>query len=104
MEQEDKYVARTERMISRWAGKRLTYERKATPEGSIMQHERPQVGELNDIEGVYIEKPRALPILERCDVLVVGAGPAGTQIFRADTIPFFNFCNLRNLFALTLRL
>lgn len=64
-------------MVSRWAGKRLTYERKQTPEGAIMQHEPPQRGELDDQEGVYVEKPRPLPVLDRCDVLVVGAGPAG---------------------------
>ena len=28
-------------------------------------------------QGIYIEPPKALPILASCEVLVVGAGPAG---------------------------
>jgi NADPH-dependent 2,4-dienoyl-CoA reductase/sulfur reductase-like enzyme len=74
---EDKYIARVSRMISRWAGQRLTYTRKNTIEGEVLQHTPPAAGEMDAEQGVYIEPPKALPILARCEVLVVGAGPAG---------------------------
>jgi NADPH-dependent 2,4-dienoyl-CoA reductase/sulfur reductase-like enzyme len=91
MDNEEKYSARAKRMISRWAGKRLTYERRQTSEGAVMQHEAPQRGELNESEDVYIEQPKALPILDRCDVLVVGAGPAGSSF---DLHIYFSNSNL----------
>jgi ribulose 1,5-bisphosphate synthetase/thiazole synthase len=73
----DKYSGRVARMIQRWAGKRLTYSRKSTDEGQILQHTPPAPGEMDAEQGVYIEPPKALPILAECEVLVVGAGPAG---------------------------
>ena len=73
----DKYTGRVARMIQRWAGKRLTFSRKSTDEGQILQHTPPAPGEMDADQGVYIEPPKALPILAECEVLVVGAGPAG---------------------------
>jgi ribulose 1,5-bisphosphate synthetase/thiazole synthase len=64
-------------MISRWAGKRLTFTRKNTIEGEVLQHTPPAAGEMDAEQAVYIEPPKALPILASCEVLVVGAGPAG---------------------------
>ena len=75
--EDDKYIARTERMLSRWAGKRTAITRSNTAEGEVMRHSPPARGELNSVEGQYVEPARALPILAQCDVLVVGAGPAG---------------------------
>jgi ribulose 1,5-bisphosphate synthetase/thiazole synthase len=77
MKNEDKYPARVARMISRWAGQRLTFTRKHTNEGDVLQHAPPAAGEMDAEQGVYVEPPKALPILASCDVLVVGAGPAG---------------------------
>lgn len=73
----DKYPARIARMISRWAGQRLTFTRKQGDEGAVLQHQPPAPGEMDPAQGVYIEPPKALPILASCEVLVVGAGPAG---------------------------
>ncbi len=77
MTDSDKYVGRIERMVKRWAGKRLTVARRSTDEGQILQHTPPAQGEMDREQGVYIEPPKALPILAECEVLVVGAGPAG---------------------------
>jgi ribulose 1,5-bisphosphate synthetase/thiazole synthase len=77
MQDEDKYTGRVERMLKRWAGKRLTIHRKTTDEGQILQHSPPAPGELDVAQGIYIEPPKALPILAVCEVLVVGAGPSG---------------------------
>ena len=77
MSEEEKYTGRVARMLSRWAGKRLTFTRKTTEEGPLLQHTPPAAGQLDAQQGVYIEAPKALPILARCEVLVVGAGPAG---------------------------
>jgi ribulose 1,5-bisphosphate synthetase/thiazole synthase len=77
MSDEEKYSGRVSRMISRWAGKRQTFTRKSTDEGEVLQHTPPAAGEMDAAQGVYIEPPKALPILTTCEVLVVGAGPAG---------------------------
>jgi ribulose 1,5-bisphosphate synthetase/thiazole synthase len=81
MQDEDKnpshFPGRIVRMLSRWAGQRVTFTRKNTEEGEVLQHTPPAAGELDAEQGVYIEPPKALPVLTRCDVLVVGAGPAG---------------------------
>ena len=71
------YASRIARMLSRWAGLRSTFTRTNTAEGEVLQHTPPAAGEMDADQGVYIEPPKALPILARCDVLVVGAGPAG---------------------------
>lgn len=73
----DKYPARIARMLSRWAGQRLTFTRKSGAEGAVLQHQPPAPGEMDAAQGLYIEPPKALPILAECEVLVVGAGPAG---------------------------
>ncbi len=81
MQDEDKtpapFPARIARMLSRWSGQRLTFSRRNTGEGEVLQHQPPAAGELDAAQGVYIEPPKALPILATCEVLVVGAGPAG---------------------------
>jgi len=79
---EDKYLARITRMIDRGIGKRLTFTRKNTIEGEVLQHTPPAAGEMDAEQGVYIEPPKALPILASCEVLVVGAGPAGLSAWR----------------------
>lgn len=80
MQDDDKYsghIANITRMLQRWSGQRLTFTRKSTTEGEVRQHTPPTPGALDTAQGVYIEAPKALPILATCEVLVVGAGPAG---------------------------
>jgi NADPH-dependent 2,4-dienoyl-CoA reductase/sulfur reductase-like enzyme len=77
MSDEDKYIARTERMLTRWSGQRLSVTRRATTEGDLIRHTPPAAGKIDLESGNYIEPARELPILAQCDVLVVGAGPAG---------------------------
>ncbi len=77
MPNEDKTLNRIARMIRRGIGQRLTFTRKNSVEGEVLQHTPPVAGELDAEQGVYIEPPKTLPLLARCDVLVVGAGPAG---------------------------
>ena len=71
------YTSRVARMLSRWAGQRLSFTRRHTEEGEVLQHSPPPAGEMDNAQGLYIEPPKALPILTECEVLVVGAGPAG---------------------------
>jgi ribulose 1,5-bisphosphate synthetase/thiazole synthase len=77
MQNDDTYTGRVARMISRWAGQRITFTRKHTDEGEVLQHPPPAAGEMDAEQGMYLEPPKALPILAVCEVLVVGAGPAG---------------------------
>ena len=81
MQDEDKFPGRVARMISRWAGQRLTFTRKTTTEGEVLQHTPPAPGEMDADKGVYIEAPKALPILAECEVLVVG-----DQVFTTGSI------------------
>jgi ribulose 1,5-bisphosphate synthetase/thiazole synthase len=77
MQNDDTYTGRVARMISRWVGQRITFTRKHTDEGVVLQHTPPAAGEMDAEQGVYLEPPKALPILAVCEVMVVGAGPAG---------------------------
>lgn len=86
MTEDEKYSARAQRMVARWAGQRMAVPRKDTVEGQVLQHTPPARGELHtptgegsegEQPGHYIEPARALPVLAQCEVLVVGAGPAG---------------------------
>ena len=66
-----------DRMLSRKAGVRNTSNSTTSrPKGDIQQrqaHRRIQ----NLSEKFYQEPAKSLPILDSCDVLVIGAGPAG---------------------------
>ena len=77
MNDEEKYIARTERMITRWSGQRMPVTRKHTVEGDVLRQSPAATGELDAENNFYVEPARALPVLATCDVLVVGAGPAG---------------------------
>jgi hypothetical protein len=80
MNDEEKYIARTERMLTRWSGQRLPVTRKQTTEGEVIRHTPPAAGELDAEHGQYMEPARPLPVLAACDVLVLGAGPAGLSV------------------------
>ena len=77
MTDEDKFEARAQRMLTRWAGQRMPVSRRETAEGEVLRHAPPAVGALDASLQVYHEPAKALPVLTTCDVLVVGAGPAG---------------------------
>ena len=53
MNDEEKYIARTERMLTRWSGQRLSVTRKQTTEGDVMRHTPPAVGQLDAENGQY---------------------------------------------------
>ena len=55
----------------------MTVTRSTTDEGDVLRHTPPNPGQLDPAQGFYLEPPKSLPILAQCDVLVVGAGPAG---------------------------
>jgi len=75
---EDEFTRRANRMVSRWSG-----ERQGAPDRTQLQsHVRSREDEAArgrvKVLGRHILEPqRQVPILDRCEVLVVGAGPAG---------------------------
>lgn len=69
------YKKRIQRMLSRWAGKRLDYQRKI--DVNVQECTRDSQACFLDSENRVVEPQKTLPILDRCDVLVVGAGPSG---------------------------
>ena len=77
MNDEDKYAARAQRLLTRWSGQRMPVQRRQTEEGEVLRQNPPALGELAADAQTYQEPGKTLPVLTRCDVLVVGAGPAG---------------------------
>jgi hypothetical protein len=74
-EEEKKYANRARRMVSRWAG--APGKPGAPPiEGEVARRsDLPQPATIGSV--TVQEAPREIPVHETCDVLVVGAGPAG---------------------------
>jgi hypothetical protein len=74
-EEEKKYANRARRMVSRWAG--APRKPGAPPtEGEVARRsDLPQPALIGSVS--VQEAPREIPVHETCDVLVVGAGPAG---------------------------
>lgn len=74
-QEEKKYASRVRRMVSRWAG--APGKRGAPPtEGEVARRrDLPQPATIGS--ATVQEAPREIPVHETCDVLVVGAGPAG---------------------------
>ena len=68
MQDNDKITSRIARMVSRWAGQRSTFTRENTAEGDVLQHAPPAAGEMDAEQGLYIEPPKALPLLAQCEV------------------------------------
>jgi ribulose 1,5-bisphosphate synthetase/thiazole synthase len=75
--EDEKYQARTERMLSRWAGKQQLVVRQDAGEGQVLRQTPPAPGELDLQRTHYLEPARSIAVLASCEVLVVGAGPAG---------------------------
>ena len=70
-----RYVERADRMIRRWAGVRGP-GRSPEPEHSTVE-QRAERAHAQEGAGMVTEPPRQVPILDRCEVLVVGGGPSG---------------------------
>ena len=73
----DKYLDRTARMLSRWAGQKQTVVRPDGVTEETLRRPPSLPGQLNAADALYQEQPRPIPVLAECDVLVVGGGPAG---------------------------
>ena len=71
----EKYKEKIKRMIDRWSGKKLEYERQNSETPSI--HTRNQITSGNIKKSKVIEPAKEIPVLTKCDVLVVGGGPSG---------------------------
>jgi ribulose 1,5-bisphosphate synthetase/thiazole synthase len=70
-----KYEERAHRMVNRWAGIRGPKRENHQPNEKIGIKKQHQENE--PIVEFITEKPKKIPIHAKCDVLVVGGGPAG---------------------------
>ena len=70
------YTKRAKRMVERWAGLRFDPERQSSSMEMIHQRDVQQPFIDPDSKQI-IEPQRHIPLLDKCDVLVVGGGPAG---------------------------
>jgi len=67
-----KYEEKIKRLIERWSHKQLKYKRDNNPTENIIKRSEPKHDEET------IEEPaKRIQILDKCNVLVVGGGPAG---------------------------
>lgn len=77
------YLARARRMVSRWAANipATKSQRSKLRQSSdhIMARSSAEVAStrIAILSGHVVEPQRSVPVLDRCDVLVVGAGPSG---------------------------
>lgn len=77
------YEGRAQRMVSRWAGEKQDkpaekeHSRHSTDRVKQRRAEQLASTRINILSGHVVEPRRELPILDRCQVLVVGAGPSG---------------------------
>lgn len=72
----DLYKKRAKGMVERWAGKRMDHDRQ-TPI-TEMDHQRDVRPPFVDPDtNLIVEPQRHIPVLDTCEVLVIGGGPAG---------------------------
>jgi hypothetical protein len=70
------YKGRARRMVERWAGKRIEANRKHS--SFEINHQRSVSLPFIDPDTDQIVEPQKnIPVLDKCDVLVIGGGPAG---------------------------
>lgn len=78
MANREHYEKRAERMIERWSGTRGEPRRAPEPdEAPVLREKHPHTGRLADDAETAWEPARRIPVLDRCEVLVVGGGPSG---------------------------
>jgi hypothetical protein len=70
------YQGRAERMVKRWAGKRTEVNSSQSPVKINQQRSTPSPF-IDQKTSQIVEPQRSIPVLDECDVLVVGGGPAG---------------------------
>jgi len=70
------YNGRAKRMVERWAGKRLETNRNQPATETNHQRSAPHAFVDQDTNRI-VEPQRNIPVLDACDVLVIGGGPAG---------------------------
>jgi len=76
IDKKNPYKDQAKRMVARWAGKRIDANR--THPGVEARHQRSAPHPFIDPESSEIVEPqRNIPVLDACDVLVIGGGPAG---------------------------
>ena len=75
-DQKNPYKGRAKRMVERWAGKRIDADRSQPSMATIHQRNAPHPFIDPDTSQI-VEPQRNIPVLDKCDVLVVGGGPAG---------------------------
>jgi ribulose 1,5-bisphosphate synthetase/thiazole synthase len=71
--EEDKYINRAKRMVSRWSGKQQQINRKNPINEMILNRN----SITQDYSSFVNETSKSIPIFAECDVLVVGGGPSG---------------------------
>lgn len=76
---EDEFTRRANRMVSRWSGERQPGAPDRTQLKSHVRSREDEAarGRVKVLGRHILEPQRQVPILDRCEVLVVGAGPAG---------------------------
>ena len=70
------YNGRAKRMVERWAGKRMETNRNQPSTETNYQRSAPHPFIDQDTSHI-VEPQRNIPVLDACDVLVIGGGPAG---------------------------
>lgn len=70
------YEDRAKRMIERWAGKCSDNNRSHPTKETDFQRSAPHAYIDQDTRKI-VEPQRNIPVLDNCDVLVIGGGPAG---------------------------
>ncbi|MFO7730324.1 MAG: FAD-dependent oxidoreductase, partial [Spirochaetia bacterium] len=77
-EQNHPYISQATRMIRRWAGIKQTPQRNTAPPELHQTRNRSGIFATVQNNGYTVaETARSIPVLDSCQVLVVGGGPAG---------------------------
>ncbi|CAJ1384889.1 unnamed protein product [Effrenium voratum] len=75
---EDEYVRRANRLVARWSGTRQSVPDRSQLQGEVRRRADDAPRCRVEVLGRHILEPqREVPVMDRCEVLVVGAGPAG---------------------------
>mmetsp|Transcript_82490 Transcript_82490/g.237188 ORF Transcript_82490/g.237188 Transcript_82490/m.237188 type:complete len:521 (-) Transcript_82490:216-1778(-) len=75
---EQKYEERAKRAVQRWAGERMVVPDRSELRSHLRARGGPSPAGRAEVLARHIVEPqREVPIMDRCEVLVVGAGPAG---------------------------
>ena len=73
---QNQYIGRAQRMVERWAGVRTEAGRN-NPSMEFNQQRSAPLPYIDRDTRRIVEPQKDIPVLDDCDVLVVGGGPAG---------------------------